>query len=84
MYYVYLIRSQGDPRQVYTGFTEDLRQRLRDHNAGKSVHTKRHLPWTLETYLAFSERNQALAFERYLKTGSGIAFAKKRLRSTSL
>lgn len=36
MYYVYLIRSQSDPRQVYTGFTEDLRQRLREHNAGSA------------------------------------------------
>ncbi|MEN3944228.1 GIY-YIG nuclease family protein [Prosthecobacter sp. SYSU 5D2] len=80
MYYVYLIRSQVDANQVYTGFTENLRQRLLDHNAGKSVHTKKYLPWTLETYLAFSDRNQALEFERYLKTGSGIAFAKKRLR----
>ncbi len=80
MYYVYLIRSQVDPKQIYTGFTEDLRQRLLDHNAGKSVHTKKYVPWTLETYIAFSDRKQALAFERYLKTGSGIAFAKKRLR----
>ena len=80
MYYVYLIRSQAAADQVYTGFTEDLRQRLLDHNAGKSIHTKKYLPWTLETYLAFSDRNQALDFERYLKTGSGIAFAKKRLR----
>ncbi|MEN3944141.1 GIY-YIG nuclease family protein [Prosthecobacter sp. SYSU 5D2] len=80
MYYVYLIRSQAATDQVYTGFTEDLRQRLLDHNAGKSVHTKKYLPWTLETYLAFSDRNQALDFERYIKTGSGIAFAKKRLR----
>jgi len=80
MYYVYLIRSQIAPEQIYTGFTEDLRQRLSHHNAGKSVHTKKYMPWTLETYLAFSDRNQALAFERYLKTGSGLAFAKKRLR----
>ena len=80
MHYVYLLRSQSDPTQVYTGFTEDLRQRLKDHNSGKSVHTKRYLPWKLETYVAFSDRGQALEFERYLKTASGIAFSRKRLR----
>ena len=80
MYYVYLLRSQSAPAQVYTGFSENLRQRLAEHNAGKSTHTKRHLPWTLETYLTFSDRSQALAFEKYLKTASGTAFARKRLR----
>jgi len=43
-------------------------------------HTRQYKPWILETYLAFSDRNQAQDFERYLKTGSGIAFASKRLR----
>ena len=65
---------------MYTGFTENLRQRLAEHNAGKSPHTKQYTPWNLETYLAFSDRLQALAFERYLKTASGTAFANKRLR----
>jgi predicted GIY-YIG superfamily endonuclease len=83
MFYVYLLRSQSSPKQVYSGFTEDLRQRLRDHNTGKSTHTAQHRPWALETYLAFSDRSQALEFERYLKTGSGIAFARKRLRANS-
>ena len=40
MFYVYLLRSQSSPEQVYTGFTEDLRQRLAEHNMGKSTHTK--------------------------------------------
>ncbi|MFO1483022.1 MAG: GIY-YIG nuclease family protein [Verrucomicrobiaceae bacterium] len=80
MFYVYLLRSQSSPQQIYTGFTEDLRQRLDEHNAGISAHTKKFAPWILETYLAFSDRNQALAFECYLKTASGIAFARKRLR----
>ena len=80
MFYVSLLRSEASPNQVYTGFTEDLRQRLKDHNAGKSTHTAKYRPWILETYLAFSDRPQALDFERYLKTASGIAFANKRLR----
>ncbi len=80
MFYVYLLRSQSSPAQVYTGFTENLRQRLAEHNSGKSPHAKQYTPWNFETYLAFSERSQAQAFERYLKTASGIAFANKRLR----
>ena len=42
MYYVYLLRSESSPEQVYIGFTEDLRQRLAEHNAGKSTHTRRY------------------------------------------
>ncbi|WP_395746323.1 GIY-YIG nuclease family protein [Prosthecobacter sp.] len=83
MYYVYLLRSQSAPRQTYTGFTEDLRQRLAEYNSGKSPHTSHFTPWLLETYLAFSDRSQAQAFERYLKTASGTAFANKRLRNSS-
>ena len=83
MFYVYLLRSESHTSQVYTGYTEDLRQRLAEHNSGKSPHTSQYRPWGLETYLAFSDRNQAQAFERYLKTGSGIAFANKRLRSSA-
>jgi predicted GIY-YIG superfamily endonuclease len=81
MHYVYLLRSASSPDQVYTGYTEDLRQRLAEHNAGKSTHTQKHRPWTLETYLAFSDASKARDFERYLKTASGIAFARKRLRT---
>ncbi len=79
MYYVYLIQSESHPDQHYIGFSEDLRSRLKAHNAGQSVHTAKYKPWHLITYLAFSEKQRALDFERYLKTGSGKAFAKKRL-----
>lgn len=83
MFYVYLLRSESYPAEVYTGYTEDLRQRLAEHNSGKSPHTSHYRPWVLETYLAFSDRSKAQAFERYLKTGSGVAFANKRLRSSA-
>ena len=61
MFYVYLLRSESTPSQVYTGFTEDLRQRLEEHNSGKSPHTRQYRPWAVETYLAFSNRSQAQA-----------------------
>ncbi len=79
MYYVYLLRSEAFPEQTYIGCTEDLKQRLDTHNAGNSVHTNKFKPWRLITYFAFDAKQKALDFERYLKTGSGQAFAKRHL-----
>lgn len=79
MHYVYLLRSESTPAQTYIGYSTDLRARLRDHNAGRSVHTSKFTPWQLATYLGFSNKGTALAFEKYLKSHSGKAFAAKRL-----
>ncbi|NHK26693.1 GIY-YIG nuclease family protein [Parvularcula flava] len=78
MYYVYLIRSTSSPDQKYVGFTEDLQQRLKAHNAGQSKHTAKYIPWKLVSCHAFDSKEKALAFEKYLKSGSGQAFAAKR------
>lgn len=77
MHYVYLLTSERDPRQRYTGVTSDLRKRLADHNSGRSPHTSHFLPWRLKAYIAFSDENKAAQFERYLKSGSGHAFANR-------
>ena len=78
MKYVYILKSvEGD--HFYSGSTDDLRNRLRSHNAGQVSHTRKFMPWRLKTYLAFSDELQAIAFEKYLKSPSGRAFAKKRL-----
>lgn len=77
MWYVYIIRSIEHPDQEYTG--EDLKRRIPDHNAGRSAHTSKFKPWKLAWYCAFPEKYKALAFEKYLKSHSGRAFAKKRL-----
>ena len=53
--------------------------RLIKHNAGEVSHTSKFKPWRLNTYVAFSDEKRAFAFENYLKTSSGSAFAKKRL-----
>jgi len=79
MYYVYLLESIADPNRHYIGFSGDLRQRMAAHNEGRLPTTAPHRPWRLRTYLAFSSKRQALSFEKYLKSGSGHAFAKKRL-----
>jgi len=79
MWYVYIIRSISSPEQQYVGATTDLRRRLLDHDAGKSAHTSKFIPWQLVWYCAFSDKHKALAFEKYLKSHSGRAFANKRL-----
>lgn len=80
MKYVYLLESISDPNQTYVGLTDDLKGRFEVYNAGGSPHTSKYRPRRLATYLAFSDEAKAVAFERYLKSASGRAFAKKRLR----
>ncbi|WP_258769835.1 MULTISPECIES: GIY-YIG nuclease family protein [Bradyrhizobium] len=76
---MYILRSTSDPNRFYVGLTSDLRARLKKHNAGEVPHTSKFTPWELKTYVAFSDEQQAIAFEKYLKSASGRAFAKKRL-----
>jgi predicted GIY-YIG superfamily endonuclease len=79
VYYVYLIESLSMKGERYVGMTTELKQRLREHNQGNSSHTAKFSPWKLITYVAFTDRAKAESFERYLKSGSGHAFARKRL-----
>jgi putative endonuclease len=79
MYYVYLLRSDNSPGQTYIGSTSDLRKRLAEHNGGKSIHTNKFKPWSLVAYIALPEKRLAEELERYLKSGSGRAFAKRHL-----
>jgi len=79
MKYVYILESLGDPERRYVGVTEDLKARLAKHNRGDVTHTSKHAPWRIKTYAAFSDSERAIEFERYLKSASGRAFAKKRL-----
>jgi predicted GIY-YIG superfamily endonuclease len=80
MKYVYLLQSINHPQETYVGLADNLRARFAAHNAGQSPHTAKFKPWRLITYLAFSDEGKAVAFDRYLKTASGRAFANKRLR----
>ena len=79
MHYVYLIENLSAQAERYVGMTTDLKKRFREHNEGKSSHTTKFGPWKLISYIAFTNRAKAEAFERYLKSGSGHAFARKRL-----
>jgi len=79
MHYVYLLRSVAHPDRRYVGFTSDLRGRIKSHNEGASIHTAKYRPWQLIVYCGFHDERRAREFEYYLKSGSGRAFANKRL-----
>ena len=76
-YFVYMLESIAHPGKHYTGFTENVANRLGRHNDGECPHTVKFRPWRMKTYLAFYDRQQALDFENYLKSHSGRAFAEK-------
>ncbi len=79
MYYVYFLRSINNPHKTYVGYTTNLQERLNTHNAGDSVYTKDNRPWKVVTYIGFDCQKKAQDFEKYVKIGSGNAWAKKKL-----
>jgi len=78
MYYNYIIQNTRD-KSIYKGSTGDLKSRLKNHNSGKVKTTSGKSPHKLIWYCAFADKKKAYDFEKYLKTGSGIAFARKHL-----
>ena len=78
--FVYVLRSLSDRTRYYIGVTSDVKARLSSHNAGECLHSARHRPWELDVLIAFRDQSRALRLERYLKSGSGVAFAKRHLR----
>ena len=82
MHYVYILRSSNHPKRLYIGCTQDIEKRLLEHNRGDGAYSKTYAPWELEAYIAFKDKPLAEEFERYLKSGSGHAFLKKRFLPT--
>lgn len=78
MYYVYILKSQKDS-SLYFGSTENVKQRLSEHNSGKAKYSSTKRPFKLIWFCAFPNKKQALNFEKYLKHGSGHAFANRHL-----
>jgi putative endonuclease len=76
-YWVYILQSIPFPEHFYTGFSSDIPERIKVHNRKAPYYSKRFAPWKLRAQSGFPDKSQAMAFERYLKTGSGRAFAKK-------
>jgi len=77
MTYVYLIESVHYQGHHYVGLTGDLKRRFAHHNEGKSPHTRKFKPWYLVAYTAFADQPAAVAYEKYLKSGSGKTFLKR-------
>ena len=80
MYYVYLLQSEID-QSCYIGYTNSLDKRITEHNEGKSYYTKRKIPWKLIYYEASLDKFDAIAREKYLKTGIGRRYLKNRLKN---
>jgi len=78
MYYVYILQSVKD-QSYYTGLTTDVEARLKKHNSGEVSYTSTKRPFKLAWYCCFENKEKALQLEKYLKSGSGFALARKRL-----
>jgi putative endonuclease len=76
MWYVYILKCADGKH--YTGCTSDLKKRLSLHQDGLVKSTRPRLPVELIIYIAFTDKYKAFFFEKYLKSGSGRAFANKR------
>ena len=80
---VYVLKNERKPPSYYTGLTSNLHERLDAHNAGRCRHTAAGRPWHVDVMLQFADERRAVAFERYLKSGSGNAFCRTALALTS-
>jgi len=78
--FVYILNSESEPHRYYTGLTADVRRRLDEHNGGACSHTVNGRPWRLVVAIEFAREDRAIAFEKYLKSGSGCAFSSRHFR----
>lgn len=78
MFYTYVLKSILD-QKLYTGWTDDLRQRLKDHNNKLVQSTKSRTPFVLVYYEACQDKTKAIKREKYFKTGFGRRFLKTRI-----
>jgi predicted GIY-YIG superfamily endonuclease len=76
---VYLLQSLRFPSKTYTGRTTSIQRRLGEHNTGRVRSTARSAPWRVAVEIKFMEDGRADEIEKYLKSGSGRAFAAKPL-----
>jgi predicted GIY-YIG superfamily endonuclease len=77
---VYVLKNGESPPRSYTGVTSDLASRFAVHNKGGCPHTAQHRPWNVDVIVTFADERRAVQFEKYLKSGSGVEFARRHLR----
>ena len=78
-YCVYVLESEVD-KSWYIGYTSNLSKRIEEHNNGESYYTKRKIPWRIMYYEVSFNKFDAIAREKYLKTGMGRRYLKNRLK----
>ena len=78
MWYVYILRSVID-KNLYIGLTNNIRNRLTEHNSGKVDSTRKSVPFNLEAYIAVKDQAKAIELEQYFKTGSGRPLLQKKI-----
>jgi putative endonuclease len=78
-YYVYILQSIKN-KDLYIGYTIDLRKRLKEHNRGLNFSTKPHIPWQLIFFEAYRNKEDAKRREKYLKTNQGSRLLKRMLK----
>lgn len=78
-FFVYVLESEAD-KSWYIGYTNNLEKRLIEHNKGQSYYTKRKTPWMAIYYEVSFNKYDAIAREKYLKTGMGRRYLKNRLK----
>ena len=76
MYYTYIIRCTTDG-SFYKGHTNNLEDRLKQHNSGKSEYTSRNGTWEIFYYEEFNTREDAIKRENYFKSAAGRRFIQK-------
>ena len=80
MYFVYVLKSRNFDRN-YTGHTDNLEKRIEDHNKGKTRSIKAYLPFDLVYFETYKTRSEAVAREKFLKSGAGREFIKEILKN---
>ena len=79
MFYTYILQSNKN-KELYIGYTADLKKRIKEHNQGLNFSTKRYLPWEVIYYEACKEKSDAKRREMYLKTTQGNRLIKRRIK----
>lgn len=78
MFYVYILNSKINNNR-YIGVTSDLKRRLNEHNSGCAKYSSTNAPYQIKWYCAFTNKEKAYEFEKYLKSSSGHSFTNKHL-----
>jgi len=78
MFYIYILKSKVD-NKFYTGFSADLKNRIKNHNKGSVNSTKNRRPLELIYYEAYRDKESALKREKFLKTTKGKLLLRKQI-----